>query len=218
MAQAARRQLEPLLAESLRVAHRSILRAAEGHHLRDRCQAAARGHQGAQPTVASKHAVRLRQSYLRIAKTAAMMAGRYAHAKQFKRHQRQLRILRSRLGRIIRDIRRKIEGQAVLENAFTLSLGRPCRSARSSSASAAGSSIPSTPRRWSASARAKQPPLRVRCQSLYRHQQPPCSRWPVHAARQGAIVATVRRAIVAIDRKRGAEALQIVCAQSCERR
>jgi transposase, IS5 family len=40
-----------------------------------------------------------------------MMAGRYAHAKQFGRHQRQLRILRSRLGRIIRDIRRKIEGQ-----------------------------------------------------------------------------------------------------------
>jgi len=29
------------------------------------------------------------------------MAGRYAHAKQFRRHQRQLRILRSRLGRII---------------------------------------------------------------------------------------------------------------------
>ena len=50
--------------------------------------------------LARKHAVRLRQSYLRIAKTAAMMAGRYAHAKQFKRHQRQLRILRSRLGRI----------------------------------------------------------------------------------------------------------------------
>src|SRR4051812_45528677 len=53
-----------------------------------------------------------------------MMAGRYAHAKQFKRHQRQLRILRSRLGRIIRDIRRKIEGQTVLENAFALPLGR----------------------------------------------------------------------------------------------
>jgi IS5 family transposase len=53
-----------------------------------------------------------------------MMAGRYAHAKQFKRHQRQLRILRSRLGRIIRDIRRKIEGQARLEEAFALPLGR----------------------------------------------------------------------------------------------
>ena len=53
-----------------------------------------------------------------------MMAGRYAHAKQFKRHQRQLRILRSRLGRIIRDIRRKIEGQAALEDAFALPLSR----------------------------------------------------------------------------------------------
>ena len=53
-----------------------------------------------------------------------MMAGRYAHAKQFRRHQRQLRILRSRLGRIIRDIRRKIEGQPALEQAFALPLGR----------------------------------------------------------------------------------------------
>jgi IS5 family transposase len=72
----------------------------------------------------SKHGVRLRQSYARIAKKAAMMAGRYAHAKQFKRHHRQLRLLRSRLGRIIRDIRRKIEGQATLEEAFALPLGR----------------------------------------------------------------------------------------------
>ena len=59
--------------------------------------------------------MRLRQTYLRIAKRAAMMAGRYAHAKQFKRHHHQLRILRSRLGRIIRDIRRKIAGQADIE-------------------------------------------------------------------------------------------------------
>src|SRR3954468_7615072 len=44
--------------------------------------------------LARRHAVRLRQSYSRVAKAAAMMAGRYAHAKQFKRHQRQLRILR----------------------------------------------------------------------------------------------------------------------------
>ena len=40
------------------------------------------------------------------------MAGRYAHAKQFNRHRRELRILRTRLGRLIRDIRRKIAGQA----------------------------------------------------------------------------------------------------------
>jgi len=33
-----------------------------------------------------KHGVRLRRSYRRIVKSAAMMAGCYAHAKQFKRH------------------------------------------------------------------------------------------------------------------------------------
>ena len=49
--------------------------------------------------LAHKCGLRLRQSYLRIAKRAAMTAGRYAHGKQFKRHDRQLRLLRSRLGR-----------------------------------------------------------------------------------------------------------------------
>src|SRR2546430_1794286 len=48
----------------------------------------------------------------------------YAHAKQFKRYRRQLRTLRSRLGRIIRDIRRKVEGQDALEEAFALPLSR----------------------------------------------------------------------------------------------
>ena len=68
--------------------------------------------------VAREHGLKLRQSYLRIAKRAAMMAGRYAHAKQFKRHRRQSRLLRTRLGRLIRDIRRKIAGQPELEAAF----------------------------------------------------------------------------------------------------
>ena len=70
------------------------------------------------------HGVRLRQSYLRIAKHAAMMAGRYAHAKQFNRHRRQLRILRTRLGRIIRDIGRKIADQPALQEAFQWPLAR----------------------------------------------------------------------------------------------
>ena len=34
--------------------------------------------------LATRHGVKLRQSYSRVAKAAAMMAGRYAHAKQFK--------------------------------------------------------------------------------------------------------------------------------------
>ena len=38
--------------------------------------------------LARSHGVRLRQSYSRVAKAAAMMAGRYAHAKQFRRHRR----------------------------------------------------------------------------------------------------------------------------------
>ena len=70
--------------------------------------------------LAHRHGLQLRQSYLRIAKRAAMMAGRYAHAKQFNRHHRQLRLLRTRLGRIIRDIRRKIAGQADLEAAVRM--------------------------------------------------------------------------------------------------
>jgi hypothetical protein len=53
-----------------------------------------------------------------------MMAGRYAHAKQFNRHRRQLRILRTRLGRLIRDIRRKITGHADFEAAFAWPLSR----------------------------------------------------------------------------------------------
>ena len=74
--------------------------------------------------LARKHGVQLRQSYVRIAKRAAMMAGRYAHAKHFNRRRRELRILRIRLGRIIRDIRRKIAGHADLEAAFPRPLAR----------------------------------------------------------------------------------------------
>ena len=53
-----------------------------------------------------------------------MMADRYAHAKQFKRQQRQLRFLRARLGRLIRDIGRKIAGQPQLEAVFQWPLAR----------------------------------------------------------------------------------------------
>src|SRR6201982_82571 len=130
-------KLELLLAESLRVAHEAG--ALRGQDLKrvtvdttvqpkaitfpsdaKLLHAAIKG----LTRLARKHGVKLRQSYLRIATTAAMMAGRYAHAKQFRRHQRQLRILRSRLGRIIRDIRRKIEGQDALEEAFAPPLSR----------------------------------------------------------------------------------------------
>ena len=100
-------KLELLLAESLRVAHESgALRTKDLERVTvdatvqpkaitfptdaKLLHAAIRG----LCRLAKKHGVRLRQSYLRVAKHAAMMAGRYAHAKQFNRHRRQLQLRR----------------------------------------------------------------------------------------------------------------------------
>lgn len=55
---------------------------------------------------------------MRVGKRALIAHQRYAHAKQFKRARRQLRKLRTYLGRTIRDIERKIEGDVALEDAF----------------------------------------------------------------------------------------------------
>src|SRR5579864_1700963 len=68
--------------------------------------------------LARRNQVPLRQSYRRVAKRAAIMVGRYTHDHQFKRARRALRFLRTRLGRVIRDIRRKIDGEAVLKGRF----------------------------------------------------------------------------------------------------
>ena len=73
---------------------------------------------------AKKHGVPLRQSYVRVAAQAAMMAGRYAHAKQFKRAEGRLKFLRTRLGRLIRDVRRKTADDPVLSEALAVPLSR----------------------------------------------------------------------------------------------
>jgi hypothetical protein len=106
-------KLELLLAESLRLRTRPARYAA-------RTSSTSRS----TPRCSRRPSTFPTDAYSRVAKAAAMMAGRYAHAKQFKRHQRQLRILRSRFGRIIREIRRRSEGQPVLEEAFALPLGQ----------------------------------------------------------------------------------------------
>ena len=69
--------------------------------------------------------VRLRQSYARVGKFALIKHQRYAHAKQFKRANRSLKTLRTYLGRIIRDIARKIgaDGSALSESALLRMLG-----------------------------------------------------------------------------------------------
>jgi len=129
-------KLDVLLAESLRVAHdsgalrtRDLARVTVDTTVQPKnitfptdaklLHAAIKGIN----RLARRHGVRLRQSYIRVAARAAMMAGRYAHAKQFNRHRRQLRLLRIRLGRLIRDIRRKIAGHPI-EAAFEAALAR----------------------------------------------------------------------------------------------
>jgi len=62
--------------------------------------------------------VKLRQSYARVGKRALISYQRYAHAHQFKRAKRSLRKLRTYLGRVSRDIRRKTVGHAERREAF----------------------------------------------------------------------------------------------------
>lgn len=60
-------------------------------------------------TAAQAENLPLRQSYVRVGNTAQQMAGRYAHARQFKRMRREVKKLRTWLGRVIRDVERKAE-------------------------------------------------------------------------------------------------------------
>jgi transposase, IS5 family len=68
--------------------------------------------------LAKSRGVALRQSYARVGKIALIQHQRYAHAKQFKRAKKMLKTLRTYLGRIIRAIGRKIEGDVGHEAAF----------------------------------------------------------------------------------------------------
>ena len=79
--------------------------------------------------LAKKHGVELRQSYTRVGKFALIAHQRYAHAKQFKRANKSLKKLRTYLGRVIRDVARRIEGNEELQAVFarTLSLARTVR-------------------------------------------------------------------------------------------
>jgi IS5 family transposase len=68
--------------------------------------------------LAKKHGVPLRQSYERIGKHALIAHQRYAHAKQFKRANKALRKIRTYLGRLERDIARRIRDSEALRDVF----------------------------------------------------------------------------------------------------
>ena len=80
-------------------------------------------------TLAQKLGVKLRQSYTRVGKLELIQHQRYAHARQFNRANKALRKLKTYLGRVIRDIARKIEGEHGIEGGFAhlLSLARRVR-------------------------------------------------------------------------------------------
>jgi IS5 family transposase len=112
------------LQESLAVAHRSgaietkdLERVVVGTTVQEKAVAHrtdARLTHRALEKLVKREGVELRQSYLRVAKRAAIMVGRHIHA----RARRQLKFLRTQLGRIIRDVSRKIEGDSALEDRF----------------------------------------------------------------------------------------------------
>lgn len=63
---------------------------------------------GALVRQAKRAGVDLRQSYERLSRTALAKNGRYAHARQMQRAKREQKRLRTYLGRVIRDIERKL--------------------------------------------------------------------------------------------------------------
>lgn len=78
--------------------------------------------------LAKRHGIALRQSYEREGPRLSRRAGGYAHAKQFKRLKRMLRRQRTLLGRVIRDIGRKLGGVSdVARNTLQLWLDRAQR-------------------------------------------------------------------------------------------
>ncbi|QBG86168.1 IS5 family transposase [Xanthomonas oryzae] len=59
--------------------------------------------------LAKRHGIALRQTYARQGPALSRKAGRYAHARQFKRMRQVLRRQRTLLGRVLRDLQRKLD-------------------------------------------------------------------------------------------------------------
>ncbi len=62
--------------------------------------------------------IELRQSYTRKSKQSLVMQSRYAHARQMKRSRKEVKKLKTYLGRVARDIERKVFGNTELEKQF----------------------------------------------------------------------------------------------------
>jgi len=136
---------------------------------------------------------RAREKLVRLAQLtgvgfALIQHQRYAHAKQFKRANRMLKKLRTYLGRVIRDIGRKIEGDSGLEAAFAqlLMLARRVREQKQHQRGLAEGLFPACAGSRMHRQGQGPPALRVRRQSLRRNHDQPCQGRPVRYPCEGA--------------------------------
>jgi len=145
-------------------------------------------------TLARRHGVVLRQSYRRLAKRAALMAGRYTHAHQFKRANRELRFLRTRLGRLIRDIVRKSRHDEKLRDIFDKPL-RKAMQIRSQHHNQRGKKLYSwhAPETECIGKGKAHKPYEFGCKSLPRRRPGSRSRPPTTAAKAASSCSTPRR-------------------------
>jgi IS5 family transposase len=65
--------------------------------------------------LAKRKGIRLRQTYVRVARKSMLKLGGYGKARQFKRAKRETRFLRVRLGRVLRDFRNKASDETLEE-------------------------------------------------------------------------------------------------------
>ena len=77
--------------------------------------------------LAAKHGIKLRQSYHRLGKRALRLTNRYAHARQMRRARREIKRLKTFLGRVARDVGRKIAARPDLAPHFAQPLARVAR-------------------------------------------------------------------------------------------
>jgi len=74
--------------------------------------------------LAKKHGLKLRQTYVFKAKKAEFMGNRYMAARQMKRGRKKQKEVRNYLGRVMRDIIRKLEKQPFLAQCFEEDLAK----------------------------------------------------------------------------------------------
>jgi len=68
--------------------------------------------------MAKDYDIKLRQTYVFLSKKALRKVGQYSHARQMKRARRESKRLKTYLGRIVRDVERKISKNNFLKTAF----------------------------------------------------------------------------------------------------